>query len=395
MVHRIIRQYLVLTGTFNLAVSISCGTYVSFLISRGLNLFEVNLVNVAYFMAMFIFEVPTGAFADTFGRKKSYVISCVLFSAGMVAYSQSYTMAGFIAAEILAGIGRTFGNGAYHAWFVDTLRHHGFEGSTAPLFRKEQLTRQFVSIPGAILGAYAGTFDLAYPWLIGGIMGLVVALISWFAMREDYFVAPPRMSVVKSMREMFRMARQGMDFARKSRVVRLIVVMNAVLAFCVQSPNMQWQPFFGSAVGSVSWFGYIWAGIAICIFAGIHLSAKAWALMRDDGTIMAWCLVATGTLIVCTVLAKDWVIVSILLFLAHEIPRGTYGPIRDAYLNDHTDQRDRATVISCQSVFSHLACLSGLLLGGLVAHATSISVAWLVSGIVLVTVPFVLLKRMG
>lgn len=394
MTRKIIRQYLVLTGTFNLATSISLGTYVSFLISRGLDLFEVNLVNVAYFVAMFIFEIPTGAFADTFGRKKSYVISCLLFSTGMIVYSQSYTMAGFIVAEILAGIGRTFGNGAYHAWFVDMLRHHGYQGSTATVFRQEQLTRQFVSIPGAILGAYIGTLDLSYPWLAGGCLGLVVALVSWFVMREDYFVAPPRMSPFASMHEMLKMAMRGMRFARKSKVVRLVVVMNAVLAFSVQSPNMQWQPFFRSAVGSVSWFGYVWAGIALCVFAGIHLSKKARAVVRDEAVIMALCLVATGIALICAVLAREWMMVSIIMFLAHEIPRGTYGPIKDAYLNDHTDQGDRATVISCQSVFGHLACLSGLLLGGVVAQVGSISVAWLVSGTVLIVAPPILLRLM-
>ncbi|MFA6158009.1 MAG: MFS transporter [Candidatus Paceibacterota bacterium] len=394
MINKIIRQYLVLTGMFNLAVSLSLGTYVSFLISRGLNLFEVNLVNVAYFVAMFFFEIPTGAFADTFGRKNSYVISCVLFSLGMIVYSQSYTMAGFIGAEILAGIGRTFGNGAYHAWFVDMLKHHGYKGTTAPVFRKEQMVRQFVSIPGAIAGGYIGSLDLSYPWLVGGCMGIVVALLAWFIMKEDYFVRPPRMSLSASVREMFRMAGQGMRFARKSKVVRLVVVMNALLAFAVQSPNMQWQPFFRSAVGNVAWFGYIWAGIATCIFIGIHASAWVRTRIRDEPLAMAVSMVAAGIMLVCAVLSREYVIMAIALFLAHEIPRGAYAPIKDAYLNDHTDQRERATVISCQSVFGHLACLSGLLLGGLAAEMVSISAAWLISGAILVAAPFIIIRVM-
>ena len=68
---RLIRQYYTLSCLFNAGgLSIISAIYVSFLMKNGMSLLQVNLVNTAYFLTLFICEIPTGAFADIFGRKK-------------------------------------------------------------------------------------------------------------------------------------------------------------------------------------------------------------------------------------------------------------------------------------------------------------------------------------
>ena len=81
-----VRHYLLLKSVSAFGVSFISAVYVTFLISKGLNLFEVNLVNFVFFTTLFICEIPTGAFADVFGRKLSFVISCMLFALGMFVY---------------------------------------------------------------------------------------------------------------------------------------------------------------------------------------------------------------------------------------------------------------------------------------------------------------------
>ena len=76
---KIIRQYYVLSCLFSAGgLSVISAIYVTYLIKNGLDLFQVNLVNAIFFFTLFVCEIPTGAFADLFGRKKSFVIACVL-----------------------------------------------------------------------------------------------------------------------------------------------------------------------------------------------------------------------------------------------------------------------------------------------------------------------------
>jgi len=78
------------------------------LLSRGLNLFQINLVNVAFYTTLFVFGIPTGAFADIFGRKTSVVLAGIFNALGTLVYYLATGFLGFAAAEILLAIGSTF-----------------------------------------------------------------------------------------------------------------------------------------------------------------------------------------------------------------------------------------------------------------------------------------------
>ena len=98
-----------------------------FLEYHGQDIFWRNIVNAIFFVTLFICEIPTGAFADIFGRKASYVLSWFILALSMFIYAASSSFAGFIVAEIVAAIGRTFSNGAFDAWLKDKLDYHGCE----------------------------------------------------------------------------------------------------------------------------------------------------------------------------------------------------------------------------------------------------------------------------
>lgn len=375
---------------FNFGVSMTFATYVAFLISKGLNLFEVNFVNVVFFTTMFFCEIPTGAFADTFGRKKSYVISCFVFSLGEIAYSRATSMEGFLVAEIIAGIGRTFANGAYHAWLVDTLKYHGFQGSTKPVFRKEQMIRQFVGIPGAIIGGYIGACDLAYPWVAGGTVGIVCACIALLVMREEYFKKRSR-SILGSIRRMFRSARKGLAVSRNNPSLRFALLVTVAFMFCVQAPNMQWQPHFGKKL-ETQYLGFIWAGLSFGIFLGMHYSVRISSWFNGDRKALAGCSVGVGILIILAGLTGNVIGLSLVAFFLHEIPRGAFAPLKEAFVNDSIEDRERATIISCQSTLVHLACLVGLFVSGVFADQFSIKAAWVIAGSVAIIVPLAALR---
>src|ERR1019366_4447354 len=107
--------YLMLRAISAFGASLLSATYVTFLISKGLNLLEVNLVNFVFFATLFVFEIPTGAFADVFGRKLSFILSCFLFSLGMFLYAIATSFWGFALAEGVAAVGATFASGAFQA----------------------------------------------------------------------------------------------------------------------------------------------------------------------------------------------------------------------------------------------------------------------------------------
>ena len=87
---KIIRQYYLLSALFNSGgLQIISATYVAYLLNHNLSLFEINMVNAAFFTTLFICEIPTGAFADSFGRKNSFLMACLLLCVSMFIYIET------------------------------------------------------------------------------------------------------------------------------------------------------------------------------------------------------------------------------------------------------------------------------------------------------------------
>ena len=85
----------------------------------GLDPLRLVLLGTALEVAVFVFEVPTGVFADTFGRRRSVIIGCILMGSGFALEGAIPTFAAVLAAQAVWGVGYTFISGALEAWIAD------------------------------------------------------------------------------------------------------------------------------------------------------------------------------------------------------------------------------------------------------------------------------------
>ena len=123
----IIVRYYVVAGLYMLAAALIWGVNTLFLLDAGLGIFEVFLANAAFAAGSVIFEIPTGVFADTRGRRASFLLSVSILFLTTLAYVGVARAGGgllaFSLVSVLMGLGFTFYSGAVEAWLVDALRH--------------------------------------------------------------------------------------------------------------------------------------------------------------------------------------------------------------------------------------------------------------------------------
>ena len=93
----------------------------------GLSLTEVTLNDSAFWLTMALTEVPTGAVADTWGRKQSQVIGMIIATGSILMFALAPVYPLVLLANSLWAIGITFISGADLALFYDTLRELGRE----------------------------------------------------------------------------------------------------------------------------------------------------------------------------------------------------------------------------------------------------------------------------
>src|SRR5271170_6426550 len=82
----IMRRYYTVWLGYSFANGFLYGVYPLFLRSRGLSQFEMNSVLATYFIVTFLTDVPTGAFADALGRRRSFILGCALRSTAFMVY---------------------------------------------------------------------------------------------------------------------------------------------------------------------------------------------------------------------------------------------------------------------------------------------------------------------
>lgn len=175
-----------------------------------------------------------------------------------------------------------------------------------------------------------------------------------------------------------------------------VVLFSTVIVMCVQSLNMQWQIRFVRDFGfDTGILGWVFAGISLFVMVGSFLSRWFALLVKNEkrALILSQVVSCVGILGAALTLGP---LVVLPVFFFHEIGRGMIAPLKRAYINKRIPCKQRATIISFDSMITYAGAFVGLVVGGRLAESYSINVAWAASGIVLaIAVPIFLALKNG
>ena len=120
--------YLTLEAALSLFIAIyGTMTAVYRVEAAHLNPLQLTLVGTALEGSCFVFQLPTGALADTFSRRISVIIGVFLTGAGFLLEGIFPLFWTIVLASVLWGAGYCFISGAQEAWISDEIvrRHNG------------------------------------------------------------------------------------------------------------------------------------------------------------------------------------------------------------------------------------------------------------------------------
>ena len=96
--------------------------------SNGMSMQDIFTLQAVYSFTLMVFEIPTGYFADTAGRRTSILIGSVFGFGGYLIYSLSAGFWQFAVAETILGCGMNLVSGADSAMLYDSLMSAGKSG---------------------------------------------------------------------------------------------------------------------------------------------------------------------------------------------------------------------------------------------------------------------------
>jgi len=379
------KTYYSLSGLYQLSSWFMAPVYPLFLLSRGLDVLEASSVLAIYLVTIFLFEVPTGAIADVFGRRVSFLASCAIRFVAFLLYSQAEGFADCVFAEILDGFGTTLASGALDAWAVDGVKSEGDERPVDRLFARAQSLTRASMIAGGVLCGYIATYSFEVAWQVAGCGFLVCAVIAIRRMDEPPIVTAPD----KPPPTLTTTVRDGFATLADSPDLRFLCIASFVLVFAILPAHMTWQSRLEELAGeSHALMGWVWAGVNLFAIVGTTLLGWLLPILGRRGVLIAGCFWRGATFAVTAaatslpLAAGGW--------LLQEIGFGLTEPVFQSWTSDQASSEKRATVLSVRQMFVTLGGSAGLLVLGWVAREHGIPSAWALSAAILIALGAVL-----
>jgi len=367
-----VQKFIWISLFFQFGRALTAVTFTLFFISKGLDLFQVNILAAIVFSMILFFELPTGIFADKFSRKMSFVVACALQGIGLFGYAAAPSFEWCLLAALVDALGVAFANGAFHAWLYDQLAHEGDQDLQRIAYAREGQMFYVAMIAGSLIGPYLAAVDPKIPWLLGGGILLALSVVSNLLMHETYAMPEVKKEVV-------------FDFLKshKDPVLRYVFLLGCFQVFATVAPDYQWQPYFQGLGLNTIHLGYLLAACFVAGFIGSKLAEKFRGEDHLAQTLFGLQIVL-GLGIILSV-AVPMAAFAIAMLLAQEISRGMFSPIQRLFLQRNIMKSEqRATIASMASMAGHFGAIFGLLVSGAAAHLFNIPVAWTVSGVILI-----------
>ncbi len=377
----IIRRYYAVWAMYSLAGGFLFGVYPIFLRSRGLDQLQINAVLATYFVVTFITDVPTGAFADALGRRRSFMTGAVLRTIAFITYFFAHQYWMFLIAESIDGIGTTFGNGAIDAWGVDALDQAGYEGVKDRLFSRVMQLSSAGFMCSAMIGAYVADVNIALPWLLGAAGYLVSGVFGARLMRDEAPRAPLELGAIP--KHISERISGGMRQGVSNRVVMILSMAGAITVGAWAPYWLEWPIMFNERFAVGIWIiGWIYCGLTLARMIGAELMIR---MPGDEyaraGRITGLIIGSGIALLLAGVFGGKPLLALALLFVLNVFTGGSQ-PLVQSWFNEHIESSQRATLLSFSSTFQTAGGSIGLIAAGVIADASGIPFEWQVAGLI-------------
>jgi len=385
------RVFLTLSFTRWFPVGLVVGLFTLLALERGLSVAQTLLAFSVMGFVVFALELPTSGFADAFGRRPVFVAAAVVNVISSCVYLVADSLWAFALAAGLMGVFRALDSGPLEAWFVDTV-HATEPGADVD----GALSAQGAVLGGAIAVGAMLSGGLVYWDPLPVESALLLPLFVFLGLNVVHLLAvlvllkEPRTHVdatgarraLQSAKETPVVVRDGLRMLATNRVLLGLTFVEifwstAMVVFESFQP-IRLAEMLGSEeqagavmgpVASVGW-GVFALGSALAGLTSARLGVARTA-------ILARILNGLGAVVMGLVAGP---VALIAAYLVTYSLHGSAGPMHGSLLHREAQARNRATVLSMNSMvaFGALTVIAPLL--GWLASAASNQVAMVTAG---------------
>ncbi|MDC0357233.1 MFS transporter [Oligoflexia bacterium] len=313
---------------------------VIFFQDNGIALKEVFILKAIFSVVALILEIPSGYFADVFGRKAAHIWGGVFFLGAYLIYCLAGSFWWFAGAEVSLGIGISLLSGSGEALAYDSLLALGQEHRYRGLEGRMITISSFSEAIGGILGGFLAVSSLRTPFYLEAL------ILACFVGVSLTLVEPPRAKLKQGVSRLVQL-KQALAYALfTNKELKWLLIYSAVSGCATYMIAWLAQPYMESVAFPLAFFGLAWAFFHLVMGCVSWYADRIVSLIGERRTL-ALLPVLIGLGYFCLSACQNiWGVAFILILY---LVRGIRLPLTREYINRLTTSESRATVLSLVS----------------------------------------------
>ena len=307
---------------------------VLFFEEHGLSLTQIMILQATYSLFVALFEIPSGFFADVYGRRISLFYGSIFIFLGYLIFSFFSGFNEFLIAEILLGIGGSLISGADSAILYDTLLELKQDEDYTKIEGKSYGIGNISEGFAGVLGGFLAIFSIDLPVY-------VQTVVMFFSIPISYSLVEPKSSykLAKNFNSILLVVKETFLYHNK---LKWYIIYSSAMG--VGTLSIAWfvQPFLLELDTPLVYYGIIWASLNIIAGVTSYYSYifKNSNLLIYISFIMIISLISLGINIS---------VYGFLFIVFIYIIRGIITPNLRNLININSTSERRATVLSLRS----------------------------------------------
>ena len=268
-----------LSTLFSTALNATESIWVVYMMSKHFTFTQIGINFAVFALSRFLFEVPTGAIADIYGRKMSTVLGWIFTGIFFFMLPFANTFNTWIIIVFLSAIPYTMISGASDAWVIDWLKNkkelHLSKQYFAHTETIKNLSFAIAGLTGTALLTYFSMDSIFYAVSVGFIIAGVILLF-----QKEYFIKP-KFEFIKSIKNSIQHSKYGLITTWKNRNLRYLTLSTLFLSLSAIS-WVAWEPLFLQNNIEIHYFPIILTAASLFSSFAAYLSKNLVAYFKDE-----------------------------------------------------------------------------------------------------------------
>ena len=208
------------------------------LFEKGLTIANIAVVQAMYSLAILLFEVPSGLWADLYSRKQLYILSNImlLIMCLLIYYSHNYYLICFI--WFLYGVSESINSGTIEATIINDIKKEN--NSKLHINRFIKLSNQF-SLVAVIIGSLLGSYLYFNYGLKFYFLSIILCFLSILIISIFFEYSTPILKGNASLKQQIKVSIYEL---KRSRELKLLFILSIVNQVFFQTHFQLWQALF-------------------------------------------------------------------------------------------------------------------------------------------------------